>query len=199
MVKKMNNMSADVMKIKCPNCGAVLVLKNGTNLEGKKLKCAACKETAPYHLFKPVVYRQEEHTEYPEEYGTPDSSENSARSNNYTLGQIRILSSDLPVFRLKVGKNVIGRKANVSTADIQIPMGENKRLSREHLVIEIKKIPERGFVHYASLYKLKSNATFINESLLEYGDCAVLQNGDVIKLPDVSIRFEIPDEDETEI
>lgn len=192
-------MSADVMKIKCPNCGAVLVLKNGTNLEGKKLKCAACKETAPYHLFKPVVYRQEEHTEYPEEYGTPDSSENSARSNNYTLGQIRILSSDLPVFRLKVGKNVIGRKANVSTADIQIPMGENKRLSREHLVIEIKKIPERGFVHYASLYKLKSNATFINESLLEYGDCAVLQNGDVIKLPDVSIRFEIPDEDETEI
>ena len=187
------------MKIKCPNCGAVLVLKNGTNLEGKKLKCAACKETAPYHLFKPVVYRQEEHTEYPEEYGTPDSSENSARSNNYTLGQIRILSSDLPVFRLKVGKNVIGRKANVSTADIQIPMGENKRLSREHLVIEIKKIPERGFVHYASLYKLKSNATFINESLLEYGDCAVLQNGDVIKLPDVSIRFEIPDEDETEI
>lgn len=187
------------MKIKCPNCGAVLVLKNGTNLEGKKLKCAACKETAPYHLFKPVVYRQEEHTEYPEEYGTPDSSENSARSNNYTLGQIRILSSDLPVFRLKVGKNVIGRKANVSTADIQIPMGENKRLSREHLVIEIKKIPERGFVHYASLYKLKSNATFINESLLEYGDCAVLQSGDVIKLPDVSIRFEIPDEDETEI
>lgn len=192
-------MSADVMKIKCPNCGAVLVLKNGTNLEGKKLKCAACKETAPYNLFKPVVYRQEEHTEYPEEYGTPDSSENSDRSNNYTLGQIRILSSDLPVFRLKVGKNVIGRKANVSTADIQIPMGDNKRLSREHLVIEIKKIPERGFVHYASLYKLKSNATFINESLLEYGDCAVLQNGDVIKLPDVSIRFEIPDEDETEI
>ena len=129
--------------------------------------------------------RQEEHTEYPDE-------------NLFTLGQLTVMDSDLPAFRLKVGKNVVGRKASASSADIQLSVGESKRLSREHLTIEVKKVPGKGFVHIASLYKLKSNATYLNDNILVYGDAVILQHGDVLKLPDISLQFALPDEDGTE-
>ena len=102
-------------------------------------------------------------------------------------------------FRLKVGRNVIGRKATASTADIQIPTAGGKHMSREHLVIEVKKVAGKGFVHYASLYKEKVNVTTINDELLEYGDSIVLKSGDKLKLLDVTILFEIPDDEGTEI
>ena len=72
-------------------------------------------------------------------------------------------------------------------------------MSREHLVIEIKKIPGKGFVHCASLYKEKVNPTFIGQNKLEYGDCVILHHRDLIRLPDVEARFEIPDNEATDI
>jgi hypothetical protein len=66
-------------------------------------------------------------------------------------------------------------------------------------VIEVKRVPAKGYVHYVSLYKEKVNPTYVEDELLQYGDCLVLSHGDVIKLPDVTFKFEIPDEDATEI
>lgn len=192
-----------VVKIKCPNCGAVLAVKKTAGIEGKNLACPVCKENSPFSSFKQIIdKKQEDHTEYPDGESPSCGSEEQTHtkvSENYNLGQLTMVSSSEPLFRLKVGKNIIGRKANASTADLQIPTNESKRLSREHLVIEVKKMPGKGFVHFASLYKLKSNATFINNDRLEYGDCIVLQHGDVLKLPDVSIKFEIPDKESTDL
>ena len=84
-------------------------------------------------------------------------------------------------------------------AKIQIPAGENRRMSREHLVIEVKKISGKGFVHYVSLCKEKQNATFLNEERIAFGDCLVLKDRDVLRLPDATLRFEIPDEEETDL
>lgn len=180
-------MEALVIKIKCPYCGAILAVKKTAGMETKSLTCPVCKESSPYTTFKQIVdKKQEEHTQVNE---TP----------NYTLGQLKGIDSNTQMFRLKVGKNIIGRKATASTADFQISTGESKRLSREHLIIEVKKVPGRGFVHFASLYKMKSNATFINDEQLEYGDCVVLQHGDILKLPDVSLKFEIPDDEGTDL
>ncbi len=71
-------------------------------------------------------------------------------------------------------------------------------MSREHIVIEVKKLPVKGFVHYVSLYKEKVNKTSIGNEPLLYGDCVVLNHGDIIKLPDATLRFEIPDGEETD-
>lgn len=196
-----------IIKIKCPNCGAVLAVKKTAGIEGKSLTCPVCKENSPYNSFKPIIERkQEEHTEYPKEYGASADYHNEHTTNteinenlNYTLGQLKAIASNIPLFRLKTGKNIIGRKATASMADFQIPTNDSKRLSREHLIIEVKKIPGKGFVHFASLYKMKSNATFINNERLEYGDCVVLQHGDILKLPDISIKFEIPDDEDTDL
>ncbi|MCI7783026.1 MAG: hypothetical protein MR544_08035, partial [Parabacteroides sp.] len=60
-------------------------------------------------------------------------------------------------------------------------------------------IPGKGFVHIASLYKERVNPTYINQTPLLYGDHIILQMGDRIILPNVTLRFEIPDEEATEL
>ena len=54
-------------------------------------------------------------------------------------------------------------------------------------------------MHYVSLSKERVNKTFINNTQLLYGDTLILQHGDIIKLPDINVRFEIPDDEATQI
>lgn len=204
----MNN----VIKIKCPYCSSVLSVKCVPGMESKSVTCPICKKKTPFLNYRKVVeYGVDEPTQYPDDYGTSqnqndektvfqESSESGTQLNssyNLTLGRLKVLPSGVS-FQLRPGRNVVGRKATQSTADFQIPIEGSKRLSREHLVIEVKKMPGKGFVHYASLYKERSNNTFIGNEQLEYGDCVVLNTGDIIKLPDVNVKFEICDSEETE-
>lgn len=187
----------EILKIGCPVCGSVLSVKNQPGIESKSVTCPICKNKSPFSAFKRIV-NKEEKTEYPDKEKTSYSEETQVNGGpNYTLGKLLVPSLHLS-FQLKPGKNIIGRKASASSATCQIPC-ETKRLSREHLVIEIKKIPGKGFVHCASLYKEKVNATFIGQNKLEFGDCIVLNHRDIIRLPDVEARFEIPDEEGTDI
>ena len=202
MAKKEITME-DIIKIKCPYCGSVLSVKNQTGIESKNVTCPICKQKSPFKDFKKVVDKvNDESTQYPGDdektsYKTSSERTDIGTGLNFTLGKLRVMPSG-PSFQLKPGKNIIGRRATQSSADFQIPMETSKRLSREHLIIEVKKVPGKGFVHYASLCKQKTNKTLIGNEQLEYGDCVVLNHGDVIKLPDVNVKFEIPDEEGTD-
>lgn len=194
----------DIIKIKCPYCGAVLSVKNQAGIDSKSVTCPICKQKSPFKDYKKLTdHSNNEKTQYPgdEERTSYKTSEEPGTDIgfglNFTLGKLRVMPSG-PSFQLKPGKNVIGRQATQSSADFQIPMIGSKRLSREHLIIEIKKVQGKGFVHYASLCKQKINKTLIGNEQLEYGDCVVLNHGDVIKLPDVNVKFEIPNEEETD-
>lgn len=200
-------MEAIITKIKCPCCGAVLAVKTQPGIENKKVTCPVCKESSPFKLYKTVIDKKvEESTEYPGKgsdertsYRNNDETETNIGSGlNFALGRLKVLNVSVSSYRLKTGRNVIGRKASASTADFQIPVTGGKRMSREHLVIEVKKVPGKGFVHYASLYKQKVNETLVNQERLEFGDCVVLNHGDKIILPDVTMIFEIPDDEGTE-
>lgn len=196
----------EVRKIKCPCCGAILSIKPVPGIEGKNVKCPVCNSNSPYKLYKNVDVQQRtqsEHTEYPgfskEKQSVKEETEFRTNSLNYTFGEIKVLNSNVASFRLKTGKYIIGRKANSSIADFQIPTDGNNRMSKEHIVIEVKKVPQKGIVHYISLYKEKVNDTFLNNDKMIYGEIVILKNGDIIKLPDASLRFEINDEEGTEI
>lgn len=196
----------DIIKIKCPYCGAVLSVKNQAGIESKSVTCPICKQKSPFNDFKKVVDKaNDESTQYPGDdektsyKNSSDPGTDIGTGLNFTLGKLKVMPSG-PSFQLKPGKNVIGRRASQSSADFQIPTEpDNKRLSREHLVVEVKKVSGKGFVHYASLYKQKVNKTYIGNELLEYGDCIVLNHGDKIKLPDIVVKFEIPDDEGTDI
>lgn len=118
-------------------------------------------------------------------------------TENSVIGTLTVQGDSKETYNLKIGRNVVGRKASASTADFQISTAENRRMSREHVVIEVKKIAGRGVVHYISLYKERLNPTFIGNEKMEYGDVLELNDGDIIKLPDCTLKFEIPDEEGT--
>lgn len=197
----------EIIQIKCPFDGAILSVKNQPDIETKNVTCPVCKHKYPFTQYKrvvPTVNNEDPDTEYPNNeehtsYAYDDRTEKGTElgKKNLTLGKVKLLSSSIS-FQLKPGRNVIGRKATKSTADFQIDTGEQRTMSREHIVIEVKKVPAKGFVHYVSLFKEKVNKTYIGKEQIYYGDCIVLNHGDIIELPDASLEFEIPDEEGTE-
>ena len=120
----------EVIKIKCPWCNAVLSVRDNPDNEGKSVTCPVCKKNALYSQFKRVdlapkidegctQYAVSQNIQYVEEIGILKSTKS---------GQS---------FQLKLGKNVIGRKAANSSASIQIDTNGDKRMSREHIIIEV--------------------------------------------------------------
>ena len=206
MVDKFNPMD-DIIQIKCPFCGSVLSIKNRPGIESKSAACPVCSHKYPFSQFKKVTPRPstdddpdtdysgvEEHTSY----AHASSSHTADPGVNYVLGRLSLAGSDVS-FRLKPGRNVVGRRAAKSEADFQIDTADSRAMSREHIVIEVKNVPGKGFVHTLSLFKEKVNPTFIGKEPLVYGDRIVLAHGDRIILPDAELKFEIPDEEATEI
>lgn len=45
-------MESELLRIKCPNCGAVLTIKKITGLETKSIPCPVCKKTSKYIDYK---------------------------------------------------------------------------------------------------------------------------------------------------
>ncbi len=174
----------DIIKIGCPVCGTILRVKNVPGIEAKTAICPVCKTSSPFTAFKIV-----------RDGGEP--TEVNIGQENRTIGELRLAGTER-VFPLAMGRNVIGRQADGNTATIQIPE-PTRRLSRRHLVIEVKEVPHRGILHCVSLFKEQVNPTFVDDTRLEFGDSLVLASHARLRLPQVELLFVIPDEDETEL
>ncbi len=179
----------EIIKIKCPFDGAVLSVKNFPGIENKSVTCPICKHKYPFSQFKRVVEKPQDveetdHTQLP--------------SVNYHIGKLLHVESGAS-YNLRPERNVIGRKSLKSTADFMLDTGDKRAMSRSHLVVEVKRDPVKGFVHYVSLFKEQVNKTSINNMPLLYGDCVILENGAVLHLPDGTLKFRILDDDETDL
>lgn len=190
-------MADNIVKIKCPQCGAVLSVKNQDGLSGKNVTCPVCKYKGLFTTFRNYVPKQSySGGDDATSYGfNPDATQFNGGENDIP-GQLRVISTG-KVFRLKEGRNVIGRQAHNTSADIQLPTGDSMRMSREHLVITLKKVPGKGLTAFVTLFKEKVNKTYVNDSELFFGDTLVLNDGDIITLPDMKVKYEIPDNEHT--
>lgn len=193
------------IKVKCPCCGAVLAIMKQENVENKAVTCPICKERSPLVQFKvlgePVSNPAPQPKPAPQPVHKPEPQpDQNSSSTEFDPGTIINLTNTPGILVridesaedivLKVGKNVIGRKVSCGTnADFMIATPGKNRLSREHLVIEVKQAGNNGFVHNVSLYKEKVNDTYVGTEKLEYGDCLRLEDGDIIKLPDATLKF----------
>ena len=153
----------------------------GAGVEGNAVTCHVCKQKSPFASFgRPSGHNDEDKTMYPGEI-----------SANVNAG-VLVKPGTGERFALKEGRNVIGRRSSVSSSDIQIPLpNEMKRMSKEHIIIDVKDVPGRGLVHYASLYKEKVNPTAVNGEPLAFGECVVLNDGDRLNLPDADLIFKL--------
>lgn len=193
---------SEFIKIICPDDGAILSIENKPGLEGKNVVCPLCRISRPFTQYRRYVPKTEDYTDYPAGK-IPAKPCNAGSGNtelameNQNLGKLTVVSTR-QTFRLKPGRNVVGRKASASDADFQIETGEKRRMSRQHIVIEVEKVAGKGYVHQTRLFKDRCNDTYINNTRLEAGDCIVLHHGDRLQLPDADVIFEIPDSDITD-
>ena len=197
----------EIIQIKCPFCGAVLSVKNIPEIDKKNVTCPICKQTNRFVNYKHITpdtdgtKKSSSNKVYPSQRGYDNVSNDATQYGpmNFTIGKLHLLGSDLS-YQLKPGKNEVGRKSKNSTVDFQIETGESRRMSRNHLVIDVVKENYKGYVHYVSLSKENVNPTTVNGNPMIYGvDKVILNNGAIIKLPDAKLRFEIPDEEATEL
>lgn len=194
---------SELIKIRCPFCSSTLSVAPVPGIEKKSVTCPVCKRKSPFTDFKQFD-TQEKPTSY-EGSGcttgkTPEPSKPSAADNtgNNIIGQLCMLKGGA-TFPLKPGRNVIGRKADSSKATIQIPAGDSKRISREHLVINVSPVAGQGYMYSVSLFKDHVNKTLVNGAELQPGEELPLKHGCRIDLPDMPLRFEIVDEEGTDI
>jgi uncharacterized protein YbaR (Trm112 family) len=183
----------ETIQIKCPWCNAVLTVRNQPGIENKSVACPVCKQKSPFLQYKrnAVNNISDDCTQYP-------GAQVSTAAENNIIGQLICPNSGI-AYQLKMGRNVVGRKASNSSADFQLDMADNRRMSREHIVIDVKNVPNQGIVHYISLYKERVNPTKVGSESLVFGDCLILKDGDCIQLPDVTLRFVLPDDDATQL
>ncbi len=186
----------EIIQIKCPFDGTVLYVKNQAGIENKNVTRPICKHKYPFTRFKRVG--QSSCGDKAVLYNDESGYATELPKMNYSIGKLTLIGSDVS-YQLKFGRNVIGRKSNNSEADFQIDTAEKHSMSREHIVIEVKKNPKKGFVHCLSLYKENVNPTFVRKDPLLYGDNIILNHGDLIDLPDATLRLDFPDDDATEI
>lgn len=175
-------MESEIIRIKCPNCGAVLSVKNMVGLETKTIPCPICKKPSHFGAYKKA--------DAPMPVGVGEDctdlgGETSFREKGLVVGKL-VAMHNKQHYPLCEGVNVIGRKANTSVATIQI-VTDDKKMSRQHAVIEVKKTP-KAYIHRLKNHQNK-NATYINLQLLEDGDVVVLNGGEHLKMGETVLLF----------
>ena len=184
------------MNIKCPHCGKLLLIKQQITDFSKIITCPVCKESSAlsnFRIIEPANQPKSDHTQYGPQGGSTEIGGHGAGSQgSTTIGTVTVMGTGNEQHKLRLGKNIVGRAWEGNTrTDIQIPTPGKLRMSREHLVIEVKEVHGKGTVHYASLYKQQVNTTYVNDEQVSYNDCIILKDGDIIHLPDADLKFTI--------
>ncbi|MDE6309913.1 MAG: hypothetical protein K2L81_06950, partial [Muribaculaceae bacterium] len=145
---------AEVVKIGCTKCGAVLSVQYAPGIESKNVTCPICKNKGPFSSFRRIEDKPDDsNTQIPD---TLTKKMNAGAA----IGTLIINGQRYP---LHAGRNVIGRQASGNTADIQIPANiATKRMSRQHVVIDVKQLDPSSYQHQISLYKPEVNTTYLN-------------------------------------
>ena len=199
-------LNEDKLIIKCPNCSKRLTLKMkpGAELERKSLTCPACREVSPFSSYvilqknSAQSARQGESTKMEDagrtqivsnNAGSDDSTRLGSDNTIATPGRFIAVAGNLAPMSLKEGRNILGRENSSSAVDIALP-AQYKYVSRQHLIIDVKRT-SLGYTHTAMLSKSEVNKTYVNSMQLAYGDQVILNDGDIVKFPDISLRFEL--------
>lgn len=181
-------MAAEVKRIKCPNCGAVLDVRNSKNEAVKHITCPQCKSGLNVKFRDPAA--EANPTIYPNQNNHPkDGGRASTGDETKYKGLMKnaYLVVDGTGYRLSEGANVVGRKAATSQASLQIDTPDHY-MSRQHAQIELYRLPDGGLKAVITNYQNK-NATTVNGMVLQDGDAIVLVNGYKIVMGDTVATY----------
>ncbi|MCM1319930.1 MAG: hypothetical protein NC217_06070 [Muribaculaceae bacterium] len=219
-------MSPNFIKVKCPSCGATLRVQYIADPTGKTITCPICNVKNPLQMFAqvdsvggnkgPQSANPQNNNSAGQHPGTGSNVDGHTElggmtelgNRNNAICVLRDIRTN-QVYTLRPGKNVIGRACTSSNATVRINTGDARQMSREHLDITVEHNPLTGYVHYVKLHKKEVNETRIEPTskpgspyppqmtVLNFFDTFVLNPGDLIHLPDVTLRLEFLDQDDT--
>lgn len=163
--------------VKCPQCQAVLLVKNPTDDKIKFITCPQCKaslqvrfDVAPAPTAPPAGDTSK--TVY---------APSALHKHSYAL------TCQGVTYRLQPGVNTIGRKDTRSTASIQMDTTD-PYMSRNHAVIRVITLSGGG-TRAAISNSRNKNATRINDTTLQPGDELYLNAGDTITMGQTTLKF----------
>lgn len=196
------------IKVKCPDCGKILILADSPDIDTKTFTCPVCKEKHVVGHCKRIVEQPRpkpavsEETQYASSTARMNRGEETqyAGSEQATNGEeTRIFTAQQPkigalidnfgrAYQLKTGINTIGRKANSSTASVQIDTPD-RTMSRSHAVVEVHNAA--GKIVHILKNGANKNPSFLNGNVLGSNDQLVLTNGAKIKFGNTELTFKL--------
>lgn len=187
-----------IKRVKCPQCNAVLDVKNSKNEEVKQIACPSC-QTLLQVRFAP----QQEPIEAQTFLGTPQSSHplNNGEtqlavgisgatrlhiSEQQTHSHTELLYGGVN-YPLVEGQNIVGRKGTTSKATVQIETAD-RYMSRQHCSITVTTLHDGTKKAVLSNYQNK-NLTTIDGQPIETGDSIRLTDGNSITMGHTTVTF----------
>lgn len=192
----------EVRKIICPACHTVLTVGYFNGIEAKSFTCPKCRQVHKYSDCRPYVQEEDQtdlrHVVHQKERleaasgktFTDDECTQFNDSRDSLIGNLKIHGSDT-IIQLKKGRNIIGRKASSSKADIQLS-DESNTMSREHFYIDVL-IQGGKVIHILSVCPTAKNSTLLNDTVVGKADKLILHEGYNIKAGrNIVLDFIIP-------
>ena len=189
-------------RIVCPQCKAVLDVKNSQNESVKQIACPSCK-TVLQVKFQPQQKQQdpvEAYTYYaPPKQPTASDGETQLAGAAYGATQLITplqktsvkarLSFGGKDYPLEEGQNIVGRQGTTSKATVQIETAD-RYMSRQHVDITVTTLPDGSLKAVLSNYQNK-NLTTIDGQPIETGDSIRLTDGNAITMGHTTVTFKL--------
>jgi len=183
-----------MVKIKCPNCGAVLTVKEVPGLKDKSVRCPICDESRPFSNYKEVVPVAHDDTVYASSQGKRPGNDdvteiNIGSSTTITHGVYILDKATNKEYALQDGVNYVGRKAASTPAKVNVQIETaDMGFSRAHLCIEVVRLAN-GICKYKVYNDACKNPTFVNGEKIGKDDIYLLKDKDIIKSSTVELQF----------
>ena len=161
--------------VKCPSCGVVLEVRNSKSEELKIINCPNCSMILRVRFGRQVgeIMDAETHIAGSGEDG------NTMLVGTTPTGDKAVIVCGGRRYELHEGRNIVGRRASTSIADIQIDVAD-QYMSRLNAIINVKKSGAQLLVTISN-YK-NQNPMMVGTMKLLSGDEMVLGNNDVFTM-----------------
>lgn len=174
------------IRIKCPNCGAILTVTDNPANAGKNVRCPNCGIRSKYEEFRRIA-ESEKYDDSTEVCGKK-SGENSEEKTEVSPGKLLDETTGRS-YELKEGLNLVGRMTYKSPPKASLPiLTEDMGMSRAHFYIHVM-LGKDGLYHSYIYNASNKNATFINAEELQSPDKVGLKDGDVISVSRTKLKF----------
>lgn len=195
----------EVKRVVCPNCKAILSVKNTKNELVKEVHCPNCgstlkvnfeKQKEPLEAHTYIVPQKKQQVDKGETViggvfptGTIPSSEATQMAPDVKKSKRASLKYGGVAYPLAEGQNIIGRKGTTSKATVQIGT-DDMYMSRQHATIVLSTLPDGSLKAVLSNYQNK-NATSVDGQDIEPGDQIRLTDGNRITMGRTTLIFRI--------